>query len=148
MKYINVLPVIALLLLVGHGDDDSDSCTITADSLNFGEYYYTDSSPLIVSGKIKVSCRRSRHTEVKLDAGQNSGGSFSPRQMDSEGNRLSYNIYTDSKQTEIWGDGTAGTVAQFSKKKKTKFKYYSSIPPGQNLQSGLYADMVIITVNW
>jgi spore coat protein U-like protein len=65
-------------------------------------------SPPARSGA-RCSLATPRPYTLSLDKGVNAS-TYLPRQMINAGTRLNYNLYTDSAQTTVWGDGTGGTV--------------------------------------
>jgi len=148
VKYLNLLLVAAFVLFYepAWGDDEKRGCSVTVDSLEFGEYRFFDGTHLDTSGEIEVRCRKKTEVSVYLDAGQNSGGSFYPRKMVFGASSLSYNVYVDVLKSKVWGDGTSGTFIMSDKIRKGEFKYYARIPAGQNVASGVYTDVIIITV--
>jgi spore coat protein U-like protein len=64
--------------------------------------------------------------------------------------QLSYNIYTTSGYSAIWGDGTGGTVTQsFSALLSlgtVTYATYGRIPAGQYIAAGSYGDSITVTL--
>jgi len=95
------------------------TCTLsTASSLNFGAYDPFSQTDTTVGGTITVACQAtgilstSFPYTLSLNAGVNSGSSFTPRKLKlTTGSTLAnYNIFTDSAGTQILGNGTSSTV--------------------------------------
>ncbi len=87
-------------------------CTVLATGVSFGTYVPTSTSPTDNTGLVTVTCNAAAQLvqySIALNAGQNSSGNFSNRQMSSGGSFLSYQIYSNSSRTTVWGDGTGGT---------------------------------------
>ena len=110
------------------------------------------SSPLDTTGDINVTCDNGTSFTIKLNPGQNSGGSFQPRSMIAPGNdkKLNYNLYKDSTRIQIWGDGTGSTYTQsgIGTGAMQKITVFGRIPARQNVSVGSYSDMVTVTVEW
>jgi len=90
--------------------------TVTATALSFGTYDSIAGSAVTSSATITVTCGGSTATpitNVQLNAGLHSAGSFNPRVMQNTAatDNLNYNLFVDSTYvaTSIWGDGTSGT---------------------------------------
>ena len=59
---------------------------------------------------MSVRCTNGTAFTVALDAGTTSGGTLAQRLMSNgSGSKVQYNLYTDSADTHIWGDGNGGT---------------------------------------
>lgn len=87
------------------------SCTVSTTPVAFGNY-----SPLAFgntdsTGSIKIGCGGVAGLlipyNIALSAG--GGGSYAGRRMANGAKTLSYNLYTDSSYTTMWGDGSAST---------------------------------------
>ena len=76
MKLKNNLLILFFLFWVTNAY--GQSCDITVTSVSFGSYDSFVSSPLDTTGDINVTCDNSTSFTVKLNPGQNSGGSFQP----------------------------------------------------------------------
>jgi spore coat protein U-like protein len=94
------------------------SCTFIFPTLiNFGNYNPTSPVAATATGTIQFHCTGSnrggtgQQIQITLNPGVNSGGSFNPRDMmgPAPTDLLAYNLYLDSTDTTIWGDGTQGT---------------------------------------
>jgi spore coat protein U-like protein len=87
---------------------------------------------------------------VVLTAGDS--GQFRTRRMSAargEERELSYNIFLDAGRTQIFGDGTGGSVAYVPAPNTSKgtFAIYGEIAEGQTtLRPALYADSVSLTI--
>ena len=72
--------------------------------------------------------------------------------MASGANLLNYVLYTDSNQTNVWGDGVGGTTATITGTGTGEAQtqtIYGSIPAGQTgAPAGSYADTVAVTVTY
>jgi len=129
-------------------------CGVSATNIDFGDYDVFSPTPTDSTGSITIFCDETPPPTVTilLSPSANSGG-FNPRQMkDLTGpDLLSYNIYTKSNMSTIWGDGTAGTDIVDKKVNRNKpwvATMYCRIPAGQNVPAGPYLDNLTITIMW
>ena len=150
MRWIRGLLIVFLMTVpeVAWGQ----SCSVKATQVNFGNYDSLKASPLDATGEVTVTCDSGVSYTIKLDQGQNSGGSFQPRKMQSSvgGNTLSYNLYRDSSRNEVWGDGTSNTFVRLTvgTGANQSFTIYARIPPRQKIRAGPFNDTVTVTIEW
>ena len=84
------------------------NCNVVSASLNFGTYDpITSLTDKTVLGDIQINCNGAVAVTIRLAVGQ---GTFSSRTMSSSGHTVKYNVYADAGYTQVWGDGTSGTV--------------------------------------
>jgi spore coat protein U-like protein len=131
------------------------TCTFnTIQPLAFGNYNPSSPTPLKVSGgSIGFGCTSGYAVHMSLSMGQNSLSFGTRRMLQSGGTSyLSYNIYLDAGYTQVWGDGTGGTVQASQNVPGSggniTFPYYGMIPASQNVPSGTYNDTVTITAQF
>jgi spore coat protein U-like protein len=146
------------------------TCSVsTPSTLNFGAYDPFAGSDATVSGTVTVNCSSngllviaSLPYTLALNAGVNSGSSFSPRKMKlTTGSTLAnYNVFKDSGGTQILGDGTgstsmfSGTCTTFiipliSNTCSVNHTYYGRAFSGQTtLVPGTYNDTLIWTLSY
>ena len=171
-----ILPI--TLLLLSSGIAMGQGCFVTQAAISFGIYDSGSTSPLNSLGEIVVTCNGNLGYTLTLGAGQNSGGSFSPRKMALNGDTLDYSLYIDPARTQVWGDGTGTTYVQtvtprvidpilfppgtgVGKKgsadrklnlggggRKDKFTVYGRVREMQGVPAGNYTDILTITVNF
>lgn len=127
-------------------------CSVTTTGLVFGNYDVSLLTATTSTGSVTVGCDNVPPINVTIMISQspNSGG-FAPRLMRhaSLAEFLSYNLYQDAAMLNIWGDGTLGTSTLTIKPKKNKpavATVYGMIPPGQDVNIGLYSDTLTVTV--
>jgi spore coat protein U-like protein len=123
----------------------AQQCTVSSLAVSFGSYDPTAGNSLNATGSISVTCTPATTSVVKLDTGHNSGGNFSQRKLQGDGDYLNYNLYTDTACTRIWGDGTSNTFTQSG---GANLIVYGRIPPLQKVKPGVYSDFVTIVVEW
>jgi spore coat protein U-like protein len=146
----NKLWILSILFCVANAY--GQSCDIIVTSVGFGSYDSLVSSPLDTTGDINVTCDNGTSFTIKLNSGQNSGGSFHTRIMTapSTNKKLKYNLYIDSTRIQVWGDGTGGTYTQMGIGTGILQKYtvFGRIPARQKVSVGSYSDAVTVTVEW
>lgn len=149
------LTCLMLMTSVSWGAD----CVVNATQANFGNYN-TQGNGNNRSGvvTISVSCVSTLPgvETVNYTLMINGGLSGNPvqRKMDSAGNALAYNLYSDAAMTQIWGDGAGGTsvvagsmvLNQGRGSATVTHSAYGDIPPSQNAASGNYTDMLSVTL--
>jgi spore coat protein U-like protein len=149
-------PALVALLILTPAVGQAASCTASSTGIAFGTY--VPSSTSNSTGTVTISCSSvmggSLSYTIALNAGVNSGGSFSNRRMSSGSSYLSYRLYTDATYSQVWGDGTGGTstvsgtcsgsMGSCSSSKTV----YGRIPALQNPSPGAYTDTITVTVTY
>lgn len=74
--------------------------------------------------------------------------SFTPRTLMQGSNPMAYNLYTDAAGTQIWGDGTGGTVFENYPNGRSDDTIYARIPQGVDAIFGTHTDNIVATVFW
>ncbi|WP_313800931.1 spore coat U domain-containing protein [Sphingobium sp.] len=131
------------------------SCTASASGVSFGSYDPGSASPSDASGTVTLNCTGAVSLMGTIDVAASPGtsGDALARQMAQGPDRLSYNLYTDSSRTSIWGTGAGGTstltatlngLLLFSQ----SVTVYGRLPAHQWVRTGAYADSVIVTVTY
>lgn len=165
--------LLALFLLLPRAALASSNCsgnesvTANVSGVAFGAYDVFAAADTSGVGTVTVSasCRHNRRRRyytltytIALSPG--GSGSFRPRLMSSGSARLQYNLYTDAGLTAIWGDGSGGsrtvtaTIMASCNRGGNRCRgqqttaVYGSIPAGQNVAAGSYADTITVTVTY
>ena len=139
------------LIALAHPAFAALNCTVSVPSVNFGAYdtKNSDSSATTVT----ITCGGWGSTKsVSYTLSASSGpGSYANRQMVSGSHVISYNLYTNSAHSAIWGDGTSGTATYSGTITNTNstatVTVYGLINGGQNVVPGAYATSAPITVS-
>jgi len=130
----------------------SAACSVNVIPVVFGTYEPNVSSPIDATGAVNVTCDKKLAYLVRLDAGANSKGAFTQRAMldPIKGGLIHYNLYFDPALTQIFGDGTSGTVTASGNSAGTnqQIHVYGRIPARQNVSVGSYSDSVTVIVEW
>lgn len=128
------------------------NCTVTAGTLAFGAYDpigANASADLDASGSFTVACTKGA-AGVTIDLGQGSNYA-SGRRMAASGNYLSYQLYSNSTRTTVWGSTSGGSVVNVSAPTSSAaviYTVYGRIAAGQDVPAGNYGDTVVATVNF
>jgi spore coat protein U-like protein len=128
---------------------------VVALPVAFGNYNPTSSLSTDATGTITVTCGAialgaNISYEIRLSKGNST--SFSPRQLKNGSNALSYNLYTNTARSLIWGDTTGGTVSVSDGyilaiiSNAINYTVYGRIPASQNVAAGLYSDTIVVSV--
>jgi len=129
--------------------------------LNFGVYDPAATSADDSVGTVTVTCRHvSGNAErvsysVSLSNGL-LGTSAATRAMGAGAARLGYNVFTDPARTQVWGNGTGGTVIASGSMtvgpgvgngtKTFVHSVYGRIPQLQDAAPGTYNDTMVLTL--
>lgn len=113
---------------------------VTISSMNFGSYIGTDTNG---TGAMTVNCALG--TNYAISFGTGGSGTYDPRQMNSGGNLLSYNLYTDNSCATIWEYHTVNGTGTGSDQ---NYSIYGRIQAGQNVPVGSYSDNIIVTIDY
>ena len=136
------------------------TCTISATGVSFGTYIPSNASPTDITGTVTVTCSSTINEtisyEIALNPGVNSGSSFSNRRMTNGATFLSYQLYTNSTRTTVWGDGTGGTSTVTDRfrcnrctNRKENYTDYGRLPGLQwNAAPGFYGDTITAMVTF
>ncbi len=145
---------ISTLIFALIGSPVHAACSIAVTPINFGAYNVFATAPLRSTGTFSVTCNEAPPPTVTLTVGPSAAtGIFNPRQMrqSNGGDALSYNLFTDSALSQVWGDGVTG--GNVLRQKVTKNKawdaiVYGSLPAQQNVSAGSYRDSLLVTIIW
>lgn len=129
-----------------------DSCDVGANNLAFGNVEPVNNLNIDAVGSVTVTCSLGTSYSVLLDDGANSSdGTVSTRRMNDGGsNYLSYQLYSDTLRTSVWGE-TGGTndVTGIGTGIGVPVVVYGRIPSGQQAtQTGSYTDTINVTLNF
>jgi spore coat protein U-like protein len=129
------------------------NCTITTTDVAFGAYdpiTTNASTPLTATGAVSTTCTSGASATITLGQGDNaatgSTDSAPLRRMANGSNYMDYNLYSENTYTTVF-DNTTG-VAVTGTGAAVSTTVYGSIPGGQNLPTGPYADTVLATVTF
>lgn len=132
------------------------TCTVLTQSVLFGSYNPIINTPQDSTGQVTVTCTLliglSLLTTYDVYLGSGGAASYAPRGMSFLGNRLGYNLYTDSSYGTVWGDGSGGTGHRGDSYTLQlvpvlrNYTVYGRIPARQAIPAGSYSDVVTVSV--
>lgn len=142
------------LVLPGPAQAQLFSCEISASGVSFGTYDPLSASDTQVTGTVTVSCAEIASLLVSYDIELTTGGSgtYFSREMAAGSHTLEYQLYTDSARTTVWGDGSGSTgvvhdsYLVYVTTHTEDYPVYGTIPAGQMVAPGSYADSITATV--
>lgn len=120
-------------------------CSVSPQSVSFGNYDPLNPAALDGVGNINVSCDASTSFTISLSAGS---GTYTSRKMMSGTEPMAYNLYTDASRLLIWGDGTGSTSTVSTTAASGDYTVYGRIPDRQNIPAGTYTDSITVTVTY
>jgi spore coat protein U-like protein len=123
-------------------------CQVTAVDLDFGVYTGVQGGPVRVgSTQMQATCTPGTTYNVGLNEGTTAGATINQRKMASGANTLNYQLYSDSARSVIWGN-TVGTdtVTGVGNGLAIDHTVYGSLPGGQAVPAGDYADTITIRI--
>lgn len=138
-------------------------CSLATQGVAFGSYDIVSPGPTDSTGTIELVCiyeptPGGPRPLVSVYFGAGASGVFADRRMQSATDTLHYNLYTDAARTQIWGDGTSGTVYQTTEiragpgvgnaSRTVLISIYGRIPALQSVDSGDYSDTIVVTVEF
>ncbi len=128
----------------------AQSCSIEGDTLAFGTYTMLDTTDTDATATITVVCNSGAAAKITLGAGSNEDGSTPAaplrRMKDAGTNLLSYQLYTESGRTDIWGD-TVGSSVDYDANSQA-MTVFGRIAAAQDVPAGDYTDTVVATITF
>lgn len=125
-------------------------CSISVTDLSFGQYDplgQNSSRELNAAAGVSMICTREARAKIVIDSGRNPMSGT--RGMSSGDQRVAYQIYRDASRTQVWGNGAdAQQFVSAGVQNPQQFVVYARIPPGQEVASGTYSDVVMATVEF
>ena len=123
-------------------------CSVTAPTLNFGSLAQLTSATN-GSTNLSVNCVNLTPYNVGLDAGLNGGGNVNARKMKLGASTISYQLYSNSGRTTVWGN-TVGTntVSGIGNGLAQPYTAYGQVPIQTTPPPGAYTDTVTISVTY
>jgi spore coat protein U-like protein len=146
--------LLALVLLGGllHASEASaQSCTISATSVNFGNYNVFNGTALDSTGTVTYRCNAAA-ANISIGLTKGASSTYNPRLMSKGAEVLGYNLYRDAARSTIWGDGTSGTATYFRanppNNSNVNLTVYGRVPAGQDVSAGSFSDTVTAVINF
>lgn len=135
----------------------AQTCNTSATPTAFGTYNPLSPLAVTTTGTVNVSCSAliSLLVNYTITLSAGSSGTYAARTMASGGNHLTYNLFTDTAHTTIWGDGSGGTgtvtdgyLLQVLFPVSRNYSVYGRLSALQNVAPGTYADTIFVTVTY
>lgn len=133
----------------------AQTCAVSSSGLTFGTYDPFASTAASITGTVSVTCQAVAAVGLSysIQIGTGGGGAFSTRMLASGSGRLSYQLYTTTTRSTVWGDGTGGTgvvsdgylLAALGSNSKT-YTIYGSITARQMVPAGVYSDTSAVLI--
>ncbi len=132
------------------------NCTIATTAVDFGAYdpvTTNATTPILQTGRVTVSCTTGSAVKVTLGQGlfadTGSSDTAPVRRMKNGGtNYLNYTLYSEGTRTTAWGNTALTGLAHTGTGTSTDLTVYGTLPAGQNVPVGSYADTVVATVTF
>jgi len=127
----------------------ASNCRIAISNLAFGKYdplAQHATTELDASAAVTMLCTRSSRASINIDFGRNAVGAS--RGLAGGTQHVSYQLYQDSGRTREWGRGDGLQFVSQGIHKPQELTLYGRIPPGQEVASGVYTDVVTATVDF
>jgi spore coat protein U-like protein len=127
------------------------NCVIAISNLAFGKYDplgQNANQQLDAAAEVTMLCTRSSRAALYIDSGRNPMGSS--RTLSGTSQHIAYQLFRDADRTRQWAAGE-GDGLQFVSEgihKPQQLTVYGRIPPGQEVASGVYTDVVTATVDF
>jgi spore coat protein U-like protein len=144
------------------------NCTISTSAVNFGRYeslLANATAPLNAAGRVSIACTKGSVPKISLDFGQNPSGerrrmALSVAAGAGVSDRLYYDLYLPPDVVPGTGCRYPGAMAWGSSPSEAftptpaltraprSYSVCGTIPAGQGVSMGSYADTVVATVNF
>jgi spore coat protein U-like protein len=136
------------------------SCTVSTTDVAFGIYNPLNATPATSNGSITVTCTLlsggNGNVQVHVHLGTGSSGNYATRTMLSGVNVLNYNLYRSPVYTQVWGNGTGGSLDESGGLDLTPGNptdsisgtIYGLVPAGQDPGPGDFSDTIIATITY
>lgn len=130
-------------------------CSLQATPLIFGTYNPLASASTSIMAMITVTCLAMVADQVSYEIrlSRSPASSYSQRKMRDGASVLDYQLYTGSAMTEIWGDGTGGTVVvrgslslTAGTARSASYTVYGRLIGNHAIFPGTYLDPVSVTL--
>ena len=132
------------------------ACGASATGEAFGSYNPFSPAVTTSTATLTVTCQNAASVLVSYTIGLGGGaGGVGSRSMTSGAASLPYQLYRDAAHTQVWGDGTAGSLtttdgyllAVLTPTVRT-YTAYGVIPAGLLVTPGLYGDTVTVLLTY
>lgn len=146
-----------LVVMVLGGPAWGQVCLATATGESFGSYNPFSAAPTTSTASLTVTCQGTASTLVSytIALGGGSSGAVGSRTMGSGTGQLAYQLYRDAAHTQVWGDGSAGSVtvtdgyqSGVATPVSRTYTAYGVIPAGLRTSPGSYGDTITVLLTY
>lgn len=127
------------------------NCTVSSSDLAFGNVNTLSGANVDSTGGLSIACTNGTAWTATAGVGSGAGASYASRRMTAGANQLTYNLYTDSGRTIVWGDdsGTTDPIGGTGTGLSQSVTVYGRVGLGQtSVPAGGYTDTVAVTVTY
>lgn len=129
------------------------SCTVTVVGVAFGTYTPLQAAPLNMNGAVNISCTGvTGRNAVTIDLSTGISNNYLTRTLTTGTTTLNYNLYFDAAYTQVWGNGTGGSVEGSTTIRRraptASLPVYGAVAAGQDPSPGAYGDTILVSVNY
>jgi spore coat protein U-like protein len=128
------------------------NCQLNVPPLSFGVYdplALHAVQPADANTVLTVNCTRNTTASVSFDFGGNAFGQSQRRLRGGSAETLQYEIYRDSSRSQVWAVG-ADSIRIVSRgiRFPEQLTVFGRIPPSQEVEPGMYTDVLTATVDF
>jgi spore coat protein U-like protein len=160
---LRCIGVAACAMLFASPADAAYSCSVAVVGVNFGPYNPVVATPDDSAGRIDVTCTNVPGTGVDtvsygVTLSPGTSGTFAPRRLGAGSAQLDYNLYADSGRSQVWGNGSGGSVpvsggmkvgpGNGNDSRTNRHDVFGRIPARQDVPAGTYGDTIVVTVTF
>ena len=129
------------------------SCTVSAVGVAFGTYTPLQAAALDMNGTIDIACLGvTGRNAVTIDLSTGASNGYMTRTLITGIHTLNYNLYYDAAYTQVWGNGTGGSVQGGTiirrRAPNATLPVYGAVAAGQDPAPGTYGDTITVSVNY
>jgi spore coat protein U-like protein len=129
------------------------NCRLIVAPMDFGDYdplVRHEAAALDAESEIRLTCTRNSPASISLDHGSFAPSDAGSRLMSDGSQRLAYQLFQDSSRASVWGKGadSVSVLGTSSFSNPHTLTIYGRIPPGQEVLSGSYHDVVTAVVDF
>lgn len=129
------------------------ACTTSASGVVFGTYTPLTPTALLANGTVAISCTGvTANNGITIDLSTGTSGNYASRTLVSGASTLDYNLYLDAAYTQVWGNGSGGSlegsVAVTNGHPNPTLTVYGAVAAGQDPLPGTYSDSITVSVNY
>ncbi len=141
--------MVAAVLLIAAGKASGSGCVASATGIAFGTYQPLHPADTVSVSMITYSCTGVKG-RVRIALSRGESGTFARRIMHQGNRKLEYNLYLDATGTSIWGDGSGGSQIYVANGPPdgapVNLIVYGRVQARQDASSGLYRDIIFVTI--